>query len=62
MNENKFKDLISRNLIFSHCTLIGLQNNQITDAGLKSLVENSHKFPQLQKIYLESNEITDAGL
>jgi hypothetical protein len=36
--------------------------NEITDAGLKALAVNGHKFLQLQGIHLSSNEITDAGL
>jgi Ran GTPase-activating protein (RanGAP) involved in mRNA processing and transport len=37
---------------------ISLENNQITDAGLKALAEAAGEFKNLQVIYLDSTKVT----
>jgi hypothetical protein len=47
---------------FPDAITVCLQNIQITDAGLKALAENGHKFQDLQEVSLQNNQITDVGL
>ena len=62
MSEKEMIEFILGDIYFPDLKIIELYNNEITDAGLKILAENGHKFPNLQEFWLPRNKITDEGL
>ncbi len=47
---------------FPNLRRVSLDNNQITDEGLKALALNAEKLTNLQVVGLSNNQITDDGL
>ncbi len=61
MAEDYFIEICKWGKDFPYMDTIDLQNNQISDQGLKVFVENGKKFSNLQKVNLKQNKITDVG-
>ncbi len=55
------KALAKNGAKFPSLQYIYLDNNKITDDGVKFLVKHGLKFPNLKAIDLHDNQITDAG-